>query len=136
VHNGEGENKFMPFHALSNLWVLETQNSGYAFGLNEAGLIAHSYWGKRLAYPTDYPPPPSPSAWASFNGAAHLTPEEYPGYGGTKYVEPCLKVAFADGVRDVVLRFISADVLEQGDPQLLHLEDTYYPLRVTLHYRV
>ncbi len=127
----------MAIHLLPNRWILETRNSGYTFGLNDAGLLAHSYWGPRLAYASDYPAPPSPAMWAAFNGPAHLTPEEYPGYGGTKYIEPCLKVMFADGVRDVVLKFVSAEVFEQGDMQLqVHLEDEHYPLRVTLHYRV
>ena len=40
--------------------------------------------------------------------------EEYPAYAGTKYTEPCLKTTFADGVRDTVLRFAGAEVVE-GD---------------------
>ena len=38
-----------------------------------------------------------------------------------KFVAPCIKVTFADGVRNVVLRY--------------DLRDTAYPLRVTLRYR-
>jgi alpha-galactosidase len=127
----------MPIHALDHRWILETQESGYCFGINQAGLLVHSYWGARLADAEDYPPPADPHGWASFNGPEHLTPEEYPGYGGMKYNEPCLKVTFADGVRDVVLRFASAEVRPGPVPELdVHLRDDYYPLQVSLHYRV
>jgi alpha-galactosidase len=126
----------MPVHTLDNYWILETRSVGYAFGPNDTGLLTHCYWGRRLPQPADYPPPISPNAWASFNGAAQLTPEEYPGYGGTKYIEPCLKVTFADGVRDFVPRFESATVKASDDSQLdVHLQDAHYQLRVTLHYR-
>lgn len=127
----------MPIHALQNHWVLETANTGYAFGLNETGLLAHSYWGERLGRVDDYPSAPSPQEWASFNGAGQLTPEEYPGYGGTKYIDPCLKVTFADGVRDVVLVLESSEQTDGETSELrLRLCDAHYPLRVTLHYRV
>ena len=68
---------------------------------------------------------------------AQLTPEEYPGYEDIKFTDPCLKVAFADGVRDVVLRFDSAELQETDVPELqIHLRDTVYPFRLTLRYRV
>ena len=63
--------------------------------------------------------------------------EEYPAYGGVKYSDPCLKLSFEDGTRDVVLRF-ETDEIENSDPELLklHFRDHYYPLRLTLCYRV
>ena len=127
----------MTIFALEQGWVLETKSAAYSFGLNKAGLLAHTYWGKKLPYPEDYPQPIDSEGWASFNGAAHLTPEEYPAYAGTSYIDPCLKATFADGVRDVVLRFESAEIREGNTPELaVHLADAYYPFKVTLHYRV
>ncbi len=127
----------MPIRTTEHGWVLETAHTGYALGLNKTGLLVNRYWGLRLPYLEDYPPAPDMAEWASFNGAEQLTPEEYPGYGGAKYIEPCLKVTFADGVRDVVLRFDSADVRDGKTPELdLHLKDVHYPFKVTLHYRV
>lgn len=127
----------MPIQATDQGWILETENTGYAFGLNAAGLLVHRYWGPRLPFPADYPAAPNPIGWASFNNAAQLTPEEYPGYSDIKYVEPCLKVTFPDGVRDVVLKFDHAEVLDGDTPQLnIYLKDSFYPFRVTLHYRV
>lgn len=127
----------MPITMTDRGWVLETRTTGYALGLDEAGLLAHRYWGPRLSGPADYPPAPEPAAWASFNNPAQLTPEEYPGYEDMKFVEPCLKLSFADGVRGTVLRFASAEVHDGDAPELrIHLRDAAYPLRVTLHYRV
>jgi alpha-galactosidase len=124
----------MSIHANKNGWVLETKSTGYALGLNEAGFLVNRYWGARLPFVDDYPTPQDSNGWASFNGSAHLLAEEYPGYAGTKYNEPTLKVTFADQVRDVVLRYASADVDETT--LTLHLVDAYYPFQVNLHYRV
>ncbi|MBC7870393.1 MAG: alpha-galactosidase, partial [Chitinophagaceae bacterium] len=127
----------MTIRALEQGWVLETKSTGYSFGVNKAGLLAHSYWGKKLPYLQDYPQPADSEGWASFNGAAHVTPEEYPAYAGTSYVDPCLKATFADGVRDVVLRFESAQTRQVDVPELdIYLADVHYPFKVTLHYRV
>jgi len=126
----------MPIHTTELGWALETRATGYALGVNRAGLLAHRYWGARLPYPDDYPAAPSPTGWATFNGAAQRTPEEYPAYNDLKYIDPCLKVTFADGVRDVWLRVEGADVRD-GDTRLdVRLRDQHYPFRVTLHYRV
>src|SRR6185369_8043161 len=95
----------------ANQWVLTTDHVAYSLGLNTAGLLAHCYWGPRLPYLEDYPAPLDPTEWP-FNSLSHLVPEEYPGYGGTKFIDPCLKVTFPDGVRDLVLKFESAHVSE------------------------
>jgi len=127
----------MPIHETDQGWVLETHTTGYALGINHAGLLVHRYWGGKLTQLDDYPLALSPDPWASFNAAAQRTPEEYPGYEGAKYIEPCLKVTFADGVRDVVLRFDRAEVQLVAVPELRVLgHDTFYPFAATLHYRV
>ncbi len=116
-------------------WVLETRSTGYALGLNAAGLLTHRYWGMRLPKLSDYPPAVNPRGWASFNSPDQLTPEEYPGYGGMKYIDPCLKVTFPEGVRDVALCFSQASITEEGRRLDVELCDAHYALRVTLHYR-
>lgn len=124
----------MPIHTPPRMWILETANTAYAFGLNEAGLLTHTYWGKRLPNLSDYPAPHNFPGWASFNGAKQVIREEYAAYGGTSYVEPCLKVTFADGVRDTVLQFVRA--VQQGETLHITLTDSAYPLEVILTYRV
>jgi alpha-galactosidase len=127
----------MPIHATPGGWVLETSSTAYAFGLNQAGLLAHRYWGARLSFPEDYPPAPNPGFWSAFNNAAQLTPEEFPGYEDVKFIEPCLKLHFADGVRNVLLRFVSAELGDAPRPELrILLRDDAYQLQATLHYVV
>jgi alpha-galactosidase len=124
----------MTIHADDRGWILETARSAYALGVNTSGCLVNRYWGARLPYAEDYPPPPDSEGWASFNGAGQVLAEEFPAYAGLKYIEPCLKVMFADGVRDVVLHFARAVV--EGDELRTDLRDAHYPLRLTLHYRV
>jgi alpha-galactosidase len=127
----------MPIVATPTDWVLETDRTAYALGLNAAGALTHRYWGPRLPFASDYPPPVNPGIWSAFNNPAQLTPEEYPGYADIKFIEPCLKVTFADGVRDVVLRFAAAQVVDGPTPELrITLRDTFYPLEVQLIYRL
>src|SRR5574342_10969 len=126
----------MPIHASSNGWILETNHTAYAFGLNTAGLLTHRYWGARLPDVNDYPAPANPVERSSFDTSPHMTPEEYPGYGGLRYIDPCLKITFADGVRDVALAFESFSVTASDSPELaIRLKDVFYPVAVTLHYR-
>ncbi|GAB4191939.1 MAG: alpha-galactosidase [Roseiflexaceae bacterium] len=127
----------MPIHTSDQGWVLETERSAYALGLNEAGRLAHRYWGPRLPFPEDYPPAPDTTPWASFNGPAQRLPEEYPAYGGLSYVEPCLKVTFADGTRDTDLAFAGVELRDSEVPELvILLRDAAEPLEVALHYRL
>jgi alpha-galactosidase len=125
----------MPITLRDDYWLLETDLTAYAFGLNRARRLTHAYWGPRLPYADDYPLPPSPSEWSSFNPPAQLTPEEYPGDGEAKFVEVCLKVAFQDGVRDLWLRFVSASQTDKHT-LVITLQDERYPLVVSLYYRV
>ncbi len=124
----------MPIHATATAWVLETNQTAYVLGLNAKGMLVHCYWGVKLPRVSDYPVPAESEGWSSFNAGGGLLPEEFPTYAGAKYIEPCLKLTFADGVRDTVLEFDSAKV--EGNELQIHLRDTFYALRITLHYHV
>jgi alpha-galactosidase len=126
----------MPITAQDQTWILETDHTAYTFGLNAFGLLTHAYWGPRLLAPEDYPPPPTGMSWASFNNPPHLTPEEYPAYHEMKFIEPCLKVTFANGARDAALRFQSAHIKPGDGETSLHisLRDRTQPFEVLLTY--
>jgi alpha-galactosidase len=123
----------MPIHIQDQGWVVETRSTAYAIGLNPDGTVTHRYWGDKLPLLSDYPSLAKPEGWVSFNGPVQRTQSEYPAYAGPAYLEPCLKVSFADGVRDTVLRFERAEASD--DTLTLHLRDAYYPFEVQLHYR-
>ncbi len=126
----------MPILDRRNYWVLETDHTAYAFGINARGLLVHAYWGARLPFADDYPLPPDAGDYASWSGPSHLLPEEYPGHGGVKYTEPCLKTTFADGVRDTVLQFAGAEIVDGANELHVTLRDVHYPLTVMIGYRV
>lgn len=124
----------MPIHATSNFWILETEHSAYAFGLDADGRLVNCYWGERLLHPGDYPTPGIPGGWASFNDAGQLAREEYPAESGLKYIEPCFKASYADGARDSVLRFEKAE--QQENELKIHLRDEQQALKIVLGYRI
>jgi alpha-galactosidase len=127
----------MPVLVRENYWILETAHTAYAFGITPNGVLVHTYWGARLAGAEDYPAAIDLEPWASWSGPTHRMLEEYPAYAGTKYVEPCLKTTFGDGVRDTVLRFAVAEVITGDKPQVrVTLHDEHYPLRLVLGYRL
>lgn len=113
------------------LWVLETERTSYVLALNERNEIQNVYWGKRLLREQDLSVPQQEFA---FESAAGLSKEEYPGWGGMRYDEPCLKITREDGVRDLVLKYVSHEV--RGDALEIRLKDIQYDLFVSLTYRV
>ncbi len=133
----------MPIQTHANAWILETQQTAYVLGLHASGRLVHLYWGPKLPFVSDYP---GDHQWTigsrpleefPFNGPDMFLREEYPTSAGIKFVEPCLKTRFADGVRDTQLQFEQAEILSGAVPELrLYLRDTVYPLRLVLHYRV
>jgi alpha-galactosidase len=116
------------------LWVLDTSDTSYVFGVNERNQLQHVYWGKKLWRDADLATIHSAEQWASFDGVASTTPGEYAGWGSNMYTEPCLKVTLADGNRDLVLSYIRHEILQ--DTLKVVTKDIQYDLIVTLYYRV
>ena len=116
------------------LWVLETDRSSYVLGVNEQNSLQNVYWGKRLARDADLTPAHTSPEHASFDSRETMTNEEYPGWGGLRYNEPCVKVTLADGTRDLVLAYVSHEI--RGDTLAIHTQDIRYPLQVDVLYRV
>jgi len=121
------------FDSARKLWFLSTRDTSYVLGINEQNEMQHVYWGKRIAAENDFAPAHLASAYG-FETREGRTAEEYPAWGGMRYGEPCLKVTFPDGNRDLVLKFdsqkIGSDILE------ITLKDISYGVFVTWRYRV
>ena len=120
--------------AAKKLWHLEAGQVSYVTGVNERNELQHIYWGKRLWRDDDLAAARSNPEWASFDNSGNTTPEEFPGWGGGRYTEPCLKVTLPSGVRDLVLKYVSYRI--DGDTLRIELKDVSYDLGVTLVYRV
>lgn len=119
------------------LFVLETLRSTYAFALIDGGLYS-VYWGTRLQYPEDLPLPVTGNGYML--GDKYVNTKqygtEYTGWGGRFYSEPTLKVTFADGVRDLDLRYRSHRISESEDQLTVVLEDEHYDFTAELYYRL
>ena len=92
----------MPIHSTSDRWILETERTDlYTSGLDPEGRLVNFYWGERLTGPEDYPGNGAQLFWSSFNDLGQTAREEYPAETGLKYIEPCFKANYPDGVRDL-----------------------------------
>lgn len=119
--------------AKRNIWVLEGQQIALALGLSESGTVVQTYFGEKLPYLTDYPEPELISRYPHSIGS-DVYQEVYMGWGKAAYTEPCLKSTFADGVRDVRLRYTDYSII--GETLIFRLKDEYYPLEVQVQYKI
>jgi alpha-galactosidase len=109
--------------------------STYAFGVNERGELQAVYWGGRLGAHDVMAAPHSMPEMASFDSPYTTTPQEYASWGAGLFTEPALKVAFADGNRDLALHFVSGKPAGAGAFEIL-LKDISREIYVTLHYSI
>jgi alpha-galactosidase len=109
-------------------------NVTYAFGVNARGELQQIYWGGRVADSDKLPAAVPMREWASFDSSYSTTPQEYAGWGAGLFVEPALKVTFADGNRDLVLHYDSHAERTNGVDVVL--KDISRKIYVTLHYSI
>ena len=121
------------FDPATRVFRLDGGQVSYFFGVNSAGQLQSLYWGPRLAA-SDSLKAIAPSDLSGFDPSSSITPQEYPGWGGAFYTEPALKVAYPDGVRDVVLTFRSGRA--EGNGITVEMSDIRRPLHVTLRYTI
>lgn len=121
------------FDAARKTFVLDAGDTSYAFGIDPDQHLQFVYWGARLWRDADFATPVVRDG-GSFDPRPDLLPEEYPGWGGPRFVEPALKATFADGVRGVDLVYVSHAIA--GDTLTVHTKDRATDLLVDLVYRV
>ena len=116
----------------NRIFVLETENTHYVFGIDQAGYNRHLHWGAKCD-PADY-------AFAEIGdeNSNHSRLDEYrqelTPFGSTVYRTCDLKAQFADGCREVALRYTGYRL--EDDTLRVAFADAYYPLQVRLGYRV
>jgi alpha-galactosidase len=121
------------YDAATHMFRLDGGSVTYAFGVDGSGMLQSVYWGPRLS-PTDHLQAAVPHELSSVDSPASISAQEYPGWGGGLYSEPTLKLAYPDGVRDVVLHYVSHRI--EGDAISVELADISRPIRVTLRYTI
>ncbi len=118
-------------------WALSTKSNTYILGLNKDNGVQHIYWGGLLPEVTSLTPQTFPLAFAwnqSSRGYQGIRNEEFPGWQGRLLEEPCLKVTSANGVRDLILRYVSDEIKENA--LSIRLKDKNHDIFVTIGYRV
>jgi len=116
----------------NRIFVLETENTHYVFGIDPAGYNRHLHWGAKCD-PADY-------AFTEIGdeNSNHSMLDEYrqelTPFGSTVYRTCDLKAQFADGCREVALRYTGYRL--EDDTLRVAFEDAYYPLQVRLVYQV
>ena len=121
------------FDETRKIWLLTTAHGSYAMGVSATGQLQHLYWGAPLWRMEDLPPVPRGRDLSSFDPRQTIETEEYPAWGGPLFYEPALKLSRANGVRDLVLTYVSHRI--SGDSLDIEMKDIRDDIRVTLHYR-
>ena len=122
------------FDESTKVFRLDGGNVTYAFGVNARGELQQLYWGGRLGATDRIPQAVPAREWASFDSSYTNTPQEYAGWGAGLFVEPALKVTFADGNRDLVLHYERHEITSDGFNVVL--KDIKREVFVTLHYSI
>ncbi|HVZ83106.1 MAG TPA: alpha-galactosidase [Terracidiphilus sp.] len=118
----------------TKIFRLDGGNVSYVFGVNPRGELQQLYWGGRLAASDRFAQAEPMRPWASFDSSYTTTPQEYAGWGAGLYVEPALKVTFANGNRDLVLHYDSEQATPHGFNVVLKDIGSY--VFVVLHYEM
>lgn len=115
------------------LFSLTTENTEYAFCIDNQGLVRHLYWGNKINSPEDFDIPVLTEV-STNDPVYEITKEEYPVYGGLRYKENCLKVSFEDKTRDIVYKYVGYCINE--NELVINLKDAHYNIEIDLYYIV
>ncbi len=122
----------MAIHINDKIFVLETKNTHYVLGVDDAGFNRHIHWGRKCDV-KDYFISGSKDE-SSNNSALDDFKQEYTPFGKTMFRDCAVKAEFSDGTRDIVLRY---NGYEQARNSLkLSFSDIYYPIDIILNYEI
>lgn len=120
------------YDSRTRIFRLDSRDTSYAFRIGADGKLRPLYWGARrddaMPFPAAAADPP-PGDVASSQAA-----QEYAGQGGGLDREPSLKLAFPNGNRDLVLRYVSHEIAENR--LTVRLADIDEAVAVELHYAI
>ncbi len=122
------------YDGAAKVFRIDGGNVSYVFGVNPRGELQQLYWGGRLGAKDQFSQAVPMPEWASFDSSYTNTPQEYAGWGAGLFVEPALKVTFADGNRDLVLHYEAETATANGFEVVL--KDIQRAVYVTLHYSI
>lgn len=120
-----------------NIFLLQSKNNSYAFGIDNLGLVRHLYWGSRVDSVEDFEMPVLNEV-STNDPVFEITKEEFPVYGNLRYKEHCLKVNFSDKTRELVYKYCGYEVRNIDDIEelVIKLKDSNYDFYINLNYKV
>jgi alpha-galactosidase len=127
-------NTSIRYDASARVFTLSAPGVSYVLGVNERSELQALHWGGRVADDDSMSPALVGRDHSSFEPSTATVQQEYPGWGSAFYSEPALKIAFADGNRDLVLHYRSHRI--DGSRLLVQLADISRDVRVELRYDV
>lgn len=124
------------YNPVTKVFRLTGGDAEYDIAIDDQGYLRPAYWGAALdsAAPVVLPRLPPPPVIGAMDPPSSVTAQEYAGQGAGIVTDPGIKVAFADGNRDLVLKYRSHRI--SGDTLTIELADISRPFRVTLRYTI
>lgn len=115
---------------MSKNYFINTENTTYAIGVDDRGLVRHLYWGGRI----DDESLEIPDIWDTNSNHSDMdnAMTEYTAFGGKMYRNCAVKCRYFDNCRDCILKFKSA--VQNENELVITLEDSVYSFEVELHY--
>lgn len=115
---------------MSKNYFINTENTTYAIGVDDRGIVRHLYWGSRI----DDESLEIPDIWDTNSNHSDMdnAVTEYTAFGGKMYRNCAIKCRYFDNCRDCILKFKSA--VQNENELVITLEDSVYSFLVELHY--
>jgi alpha-galactosidase len=123
-------------HPNGRRWALVGPTSMLALRATAAGIVVQDYWGPTLPFWGDIPLLGWPPDRSSQDLALSLAQEVLPSWGGLRFDEYAARCRFADGTRDLDLRFADAAITDDATTLLVTLTDAAYPLSIALRWHL
>lgn len=107
-------------------WLVKTRSSTYQLVITAGGTVVPAFYG-----------PGEQAGYQKRNAEWTTRIDEVPVRGGFPFKTPAVEVVFADGVRNLDLKYEHGEVVRvEGSPTLkITLRDTHYPLEVVSYIR-
>ena len=103
------------------LFRIETEHTTYAMQVTESGRLVHLYWGEKVRIPEDLPSIGEETHKYGMGSLPETWRMEYPGWGEGQFNLHAVKATYADGTRNLMLRYVSHSV--EGETLRIILRD-------------
>lgn len=122
----------MDIRVKGNVFILETENTHYVFGIDSKGDNRHIHWGKKCL-DSDYEMS-NKGDDNSNHSRLDECKQELTVFGGTMYRECDVKATFSDKCRELDIDYKGYTV--DGNTLKVMFADRYYPLELCLNYEL